>query len=88
MSPFPGAPPISLPGGYTAKQVSAALLCYGAKNCTMHTLLTMTCRLLKVYVQCAHFVVLTLPAIFGIPLAISCIAIQIATQRFHNVKQQ
>lgn len=64
MSPFPGAPPISLPGGYTAKQVSAALLCYGAKNCTMHTLLTMTCRLLKVYVQCAHFVVLTLPGYF------------------------
>lgn len=37
MSPFPGAPPISLPGGYTAKQVSAALLCYGAKiaPCTL-----------------------------------------------------
>ena len=61
MSPFPGAPPISLPGGYTAKQVSAALLCYGAKICTMHIFLTMTCRLREFYVQGAHFVVLPLP---------------------------
>lgn len=89
MSPFPGAPHISLSGWrYNETGVCTAALLWCEKLHHAHSPDNTLLNTQRLCAMCTLHYVISARPFFGIPLAICCIAIQIATQRFHNVKQQ